>query len=264
MNGILVKPWKVKFIAEHPDIELMTRRLGGLKEINLEPDKWELIRRNDDGRFLFWRKSEYASLKFEDPKNIALVKPRYQVGETVYIKETWCESYFGEPIYYKLDGKESPGPKGFWRSPMLLKAINARYFITITDVRAERLQNITEEEAKAEGTNPYLINKLEGGKHYRMIKAYHRENYPLTSHADEGEEIVFECPNMGFARCHHLNWQDGKSPVFRILAKEVFNYIGSLYPDYLKCFRILWNSINKDYSWESNPWVSVYTFRLEQ
>ena len=28
-------------------------------------------------------------------------------------------------------------------------------------------------------------------------------------------------------------------------------------------FKSLWDSINKDYQWESNPWVWVYTFRLE-
>ena len=78
-------------------------------------------------------------------------KPPYQVGEVVYVKEAWCESYFGKPICYKADGKESPGPKGFWRSPMFLKAVNARYFIKITDVRVERLQEITPHDCILEG-----------------------------------------------------------------------------------------------------------------
>lgn len=77
----------------------------------------------------------------------------YQVGETVYIKEAWCESYYGEPICYKLDGKESPGPKDFWRSPLFMPAWAARYFIQITDVRAQRVQEISYEDIIAEGVD---------------------------------------------------------------------------------------------------------------
>jgi len=120
-------------------------------------------------------------------------KPHYHVGEVVYVKEAWCESYYGEPICYKLDGGESPGPKGFWRSPLFMPARAARYFIQITDAKPQRLQEITEEDAEKEG----LISQR-----------------------------IYDC---GTCR--------------------------------LK-FKLLWDSINPRYPWESNPWVFVYSFKL--
>lgn len=84
-------------------------------------------------------------------KNDCGYTPRYRVGETVYIKEAWCEDYTGEKIYYKLDGGESPGPKGFWRSPLFMPAWAARTFSKILSVEAKRLQDMTEADARAEG-----------------------------------------------------------------------------------------------------------------
>ncbi len=96
----------------------------------------------------------------------------YQPGEGVYLKEAWCESYCGEPICYKLDGKESPGPKGFWRSPMILKAVNARHFLKVTGVRAERLSlPLSPEELKLEGGEPALeyLKDYEGKWLWRIV-----------------------------------------------------------------------------------------------
>jgi hypothetical protein len=189
MKGILFKPDMIQAIVEGR--KTVTRRLSGLKEINKEPDRWVNI----------LPKSSASAFVLLDKKRFGIwVKPRYQVGETVYIKEAWCESYYGKPICYKLDGKESPGPKGFWRSPMLLKAEDARYFIKITDVRAERLQE---------------INKV---RHDEVLK----EGYPFIYNILE----LNEHPETTFAR--------------------------------------YWNSINKDYHWESNPWVWVYTFHKDR
>jgi len=124
------------------------RKTQTRRRIDIDPLGWELSGFNEGGLLdfgvvHFWRK-DYNSQGYT-------VKPRYQVGEVVYIKEAWCESYYGKPTKYKLDGEGSPGPKGFWRSPLFLAAENARYFIKITDVRAERLQEITLSDIYDEG-----------------------------------------------------------------------------------------------------------------
>lgn len=79
--------------------------------------------------------------------------PRLNVGEILYIKEAWAllseKDMDYEVVYYKLDGVNIGDLK--WHSPMLLKAEYARDFIQITDVRPERLREITEEEAVKEG-----------------------------------------------------------------------------------------------------------------
>ncbi len=136
----MFKPWKHQAICENPGRQWQTRRLSGLKEINQAPGNWVVGGTCFEG-WVFGGK---------DGKGIT-VKPRYHIGEIVYIKEAWCENYDASKIHYKLDGGESPGPKGFWRSPLSLKASNARTFIQITAVRVERLNSIPPEDCIAEG-----------------------------------------------------------------------------------------------------------------
>ena len=181
MKGILFKPWKIKAIAESGDREWQTRRLDGLKEINKTPDKWILYdfhsahgvvthtnKPNSKGQFVFWQ----API-FDSPDgSYKYIKPRYQVGEVVYIKDAYChkvdpitaEVSFDE-FWYRLDNPDvikvdgDGGPEltkaGYeaspWLSPLFMPASAARLFIKITDVRAERLQEITEEDCIAEG-----------------------------------------------------------------------------------------------------------------
>ena len=133
-------------------------------------------------------------------------KPRYQVGDIVYIREAYMvnkEYDHLKPseipeigrkvaIWYYADGnhyadKVNEGA-GKVRSPLFMPAWAARDFIQITGVRAERLQEITEEDAVAEGikSDPTIA-----------IYEYSR----------------------------------------------------------------VWDSINKDYPWASNPWIFRYEFK---
>ncbi len=95
----------------------------------------------------------------DNPNFIHIIPaPKYHVGQVVYVKETW--RYFGGEEYeyqqeqkcviYKNDVLVNITDYK-WRSPRLMPAWAARYFIKITDVRPERLQEITEEDAMAEG-----------------------------------------------------------------------------------------------------------------
>jgi len=176
MKGILFKPWKIKAIAED-DREWMTRRLDGLKEINQEPDKWVFLSSNKDGEFIFGRISPFAVMV--KPSEITLVKPRYQVGETVYIKEAWrfCDDrnqISDGRIDYKANYAFHNGDKYKWRSPLFMPEWAARYFIKITDIRAERLQEIKFQDIFAEGCPvkkaDYDIDPAEG--YYLQNDAY--------------------------------------------------------------------------------------------
>jgi hypothetical protein len=151
MNGILFKPDMIKAIIEGR--KTVTRRLSGLKEINNQPDLWYLVA-SLGGKFYFSQKYD------KEPIEDITVKPRYHVGETVFIREAWrtlkyYESYPPNniPSDTSIDFKDSQSiyPWGRWRSPLHLPARFARYFIQILDVSAGRLQKITEEDAIKEG-----------------------------------------------------------------------------------------------------------------
>ncbi len=73
MNGLLMRPWKIKWMAEHPEIEVQTRRLDGLKEINEHPDNWEITGTDGIG-FGFYNRFTEEQLS---------LAPRYHVGEVV-------------------------------------------------------------------------------------------------------------------------------------------------------------------------------------
>jgi len=162
MKGMLVRPKLVPAIAERRKTN--TRRLSGLKEINQAPNEW-VLGGWDGGynAFVFY--------------NVAggekqIVKPRYKVHEDVYIKEAWAISSHSidspnrlEVLYktthddnndrqwitVEFDTRAKYAYNNKWRSPMVMPAWAARYFIRINDVRPERLQEITLSDIKDEG-----------------------------------------------------------------------------------------------------------------
>ncbi len=105
--------------------------------------------------------------------SIKYVKPPYQPGDILYVRETW-------QYLYELDGNEQiiedtgkyyyaatdtitfntyVDENGLkhehvpWRPSIHMPKEAARIWLKVTDVRVERLQEITEDGAKAEGAN---------------------------------------------------------------------------------------------------------------
>ena len=84
----------------------------------------------------------------------------YQPGDILYVRETWCKSL--ERYLYRADysdtekfyqnGKEIEIK---WRPSSIMPKEAARIWLKVTDVRVERLQDITEEQACMEGTDPW-------------------------------------------------------------------------------------------------------------
>ena len=88
----------------------------------------------------------------------------YQPGDTLWVRETWngdwCDHYI-----YKADGGSAKAagyaaePK--WRPSIHMPREAARIFLRVTDVRVERLQEISYTELLAEGVIP--LGHLPGG-----------------------------------------------------------------------------------------------------
>ena len=89
-------------------------------------------------------------IKRADPSKHLIIKvkcPYGQVGDLLYVKETFS-TY---PLHYKADGYELQDGEGQWNPSLFMPKKYARIWLEITGLRAERLQEITEEDAKAEG-----------------------------------------------------------------------------------------------------------------
>lgn len=86
-------------------------------------------------------------------------KPPYRPGDILYVRETFFE-HKGH-FFYKADGKhEALAQLGItfkWRPSIHMPREAARIFLRVTDVGVDRLHEITEEQAKAEGTEPFMM-----------------------------------------------------------------------------------------------------------
>lgn len=89
-------------------------------------------------------------------------KAPYEPGDILYVREKWCALPVNElghmrghsVYYYKADGDLRPeGWRGKWKPSIHMPKEAARIWLKVTDVRVERLQEITEDGAKAEGIN---------------------------------------------------------------------------------------------------------------
>lgn len=92
--------------------------------------------------------------------SIQYVKPPYQPGDILYVRETWrkgLERYIYRADYFDTEkfyrgGKEIEMK---WHPSIHMPKEAARIWLKVTDVRVERLQEITEEQACMEGTDPW-------------------------------------------------------------------------------------------------------------
>ena len=65
----------------------------------------------------------------------------------------------GEPVhvFYRADTEVLPWTHMTWRSARHMSRWASRLTLTVTDVRVQRLRDITEEDAEAEGADPVLV-----------------------------------------------------------------------------------------------------------
>lgn len=76
------------------------------------------------------------------------IESPYQLGEVLYVRETWAKNPFGEGYIYPT---EVAGAGQQWHPSIHMPREAARIFLRVTGVRVERLQAITEQAAKDEG-----------------------------------------------------------------------------------------------------------------
>ena len=145
-----------------------TRRTRGLDEVNQNPDDWELFS-------VFEITSAYAIFQNKNNKKqkVTIRAPYGSTNDTLWFKEcyrAWEDPKSGEDfLLYRADnGKFQPfasddkswnlicGKFDKWNSSMFMPQWASRFWnVPIVSVRVERLHDITEADAKAEGCIPF-------------------------------------------------------------------------------------------------------------
>ena len=160
------------------------------------------------------------------------LKLPYQSGDILYVRETWYKSL--ERYLYRADYSDTEkfyqNEKEIeikWRPSSIMPREAARTFLKVTNVRVERLQEITEDGANVEGMPDdldYPVSKI----YCPICKGY--GTIDSRNPSSLGHEEI-DCPNCNSQR---------------------------------KRFANLWNAtIKKQYnihSWDANPYVWVIEF----
>jgi len=204
---------------------------------------------NPEWEFLGWctegKEKGYAGFG-KEPISILFAKPKYIIGDRPWVQETWkIEAWDHDNkkmlVVYRADGQKTWVEflddryakffkfisKNGWQSPYFMPREASRIFLEVTDVRVEKVQDITEEDALREGVP----------EEFPMDKIYcdHCNGTGLwgTNNRETLGYMDIDCPYCNTSR---------------------------------KRFANLWNSTisKKDlpiYGWEANPWLFVYTFK---
>lgn len=132
------------------------------------------VTRKTDGTFAGIYEYDENESMFDNP-----LEPLYQPGDILYVRETWCKGL--ERYIYRADysdtekfyrnGKEIEMK---WKPSIHMPKEAARIWLNVTDVRVERLQEITDKDAEREGAQPdypfdYDVNKWPNLEHFKKI-----------------------------------------------------------------------------------------------
>ena len=104
--------------------------------------------------------------------SIQYAKPPYQPGDFLYVRETWCLRYDGEKYFYKADKNTPREEKRLidynntsWHPSIHMPKEAVRIWLRVTDVRVERLQDITYNGALREGSQGIRCDHVALGVH---------------------------------------------------------------------------------------------------
>lgn len=177
------------------------------------------------------------------------LRPPFTVGERRWVKETWRTSVcvdgkkptelevpgggYGWPVWYEADGgavtwrgSKDGGPgfvnPGKLRPSIFMPRWASRLTLIVESIKIERLQDISEDDAEAEGCQFDLWDQALAVRDYSS-------------------------PDGWFCCWPLLEGEPGYVPVERIWRES---------------YRTLWNSIHGPKAWDANPWVTAVTFRV--
>ncbi|EBF4782383.1 hypothetical protein AC369_07265 [Salmonella enterica subsp. diarizonae] len=171
--------------------EMVNAILSGRKTQTRRPIKWKQTRfteiaERDDGSLWPWTED------CERGGDIWFACPYGEIGDRIWVRETWQvihdhidesshveyrtyapsipkeKDRYWHTVYAEHFGDESREDRGFpWRPAIHMPSWASRILLEITDVRVERLRDLSEEDAKSEGIIPSAGGVLPGWE-YRI------------------------------------------------------------------------------------------------
>ncbi|HEC8802658.1 TPA: hypothetical protein ACTADG_004307 [Salmonella enterica subsp. enterica serovar Havana] len=171
--------------------EMVRAILDGRKTQTRRPIKWKQTRftemaERDDGSLWPWAED------CERGGDIWFACPYGEIGDRIWVRETWQvihdhidesshveyrtyaqsipkeKDRYWHTVYAEHFGDESREDRGFpWRPAIHMPRWASRITLEITDVRVERLRDLSEEDAKSEGIIPSAGGVLPGWE-YRI------------------------------------------------------------------------------------------------
>jgi len=179
-------------------------------------------------------------------------------GDRLWVKETWGLHAYGDETDWLRESVRGVPPEPlraqynvalradwgqlqegcFWRPGIFMPRWASRIALEITEVRVQRVQEITEDDARAEGVEPYT---------------------PPHGHISPEQRV----PGPWFDRCrlgdqpHRLPFADLWDRVNGKRRRREYLHLGD--PSYtLKPWRTV---VDTSAAWAANPWVWAITFR---
>lgn len=161
---------------------------------------------------------------------VRIFSPYGQPGDRLWVRETFishpacAETGRRASAIYRADGGHPEWYK--WDSPVFMPRKHSRITLEVVSVRVQRLQDIGEEDARAEGAR-------------------------FVDHGDAVSQLSADGGvTWGDVRSKRLGWSmEHPQPWQRCLGSARM------------AFASLWNTINGPKSWTMNPWVWVVEFR---
>ena len=115
-----------------------------------------LVRPEPQGYF---EVSEEPLYIYDTDGNQGKITSPYQPGDILYVRETWKKAPNGY-FYYEDWQRDDIADVTKWKPSIHMPKEAARIWLKVTDVRVERLQDMTDDDAEAEGCFDYTSTAL--------------------------------------------------------------------------------------------------------
>ncbi len=129
-----------------------------------------------------------------------LCMPPYQPGDILYVRETFIQAA-AHIFWYKADNKPWMSQGLLWKPSIHMPKEAARIWLKVTNVRVERLQDITSEQIYREGTEveePFVLNGEEKRYAFSVLWNSTIKKSDLDRYGWDANPLVFV---IGFERC---------------------------------------------------------------